>query len=120
MSASLPFGLSGWLAALARRLLRQGDYPRAEIDRAAKKAESQVVPAAGRTAVDQQCSRAISVAQLRELLAEPAMRWVGSAWQCADSETRVTLGFTDGQQRELVLPPSSRVSIAAGMILFPA
>jgi hypothetical protein len=120
MSALLPPGLSAWLAALARPLLRHGDYPRAEIDRAAKNAESQVAPAASRTGVDQRCARAIAVAQLRELLAEPAMRWVGNAWQCADCPTRVTLRYTDGDKRELVLPPSSRVSIAAGMILFPA
>lgn len=121
MSVTLPFKVRGLVAALAGPLLHHGDVSRADLERGAKQADGQVHPAAAEAeAEDQMCGRAVAVAQLRQLVAEPPMRWVGNGWQCSDSETRVTLDYAGGERRDLVVAPSSRLSLAAGFLLFPA
>jgi hypothetical protein len=113
-------GLGGLFAELldaTRPILDRGGEARKHHDRAMKEAEGQVATAPKQEAPPLRVARAIPVARISELEAEPPLHWTGSGWRCAGATT-VTVR-ADGGEHTVELGDGAELPVRAGMLLVP-
>jgi hypothetical protein len=114
-------GLGGLFAELldaTRPLLDRGGEARKQHDKAIKAAEGQVATAPHPGAPPLRVARAIPLAQILELEADPPLHWEGSGWRCA-APTRVVVRAADGREHGVALEAGAELPVRAGMLLMP-
>lgn len=113
-------GLGGLFADLleaGRPLLERGGEGRKHHDRAMKEAEGQAATTPKQAPPPLRVARAIPVARISELEAEPPLHWTGSGWRSAGATT-VTVR-ADGGQHTVTLADGAELPVRAGMLLLP-
>lgn len=112
-------GLGGLMAELldaTRPLLGEG---KKHHDKAMKHAEGQVATAPRQGPVALRVARALPLAQILELEADPPMSWEGSGWRCAEP-TRVVIRGGDGREHLVSLAAGAELPVRAGLLFLPA